>query len=165
MQRRTLLCTVAAGALLIPAMVSAESATALYQGRTVEVSDTLADPTDLWVPPAELEAINGFVLKPEEACYEDVCIPVKQTEDSEIFVSREARGWFNVSELSRRLGQAEAHDAEHSVWSFGEIPVVQRSYLESAVAPDFELVDRQGETVRLSDFRGKKVLLVTWASW
>ena len=32
-------------------------------------------------------------------------------------------------------------------------------------APDFELKDRDGNVVRLSDFRGKKVLLVTWASW
>ena len=159
------LSMLAVGVLLMPAAVSAESATALYRGRTVEVSETLADPTDLWVPPGELEAINDFVLKPEEACYEDVCIPVRQAEDSEIFVTRQERGWLNVSELSRRLGQAVVQDAEHSVWSFGEIPVVQRTYLESAVAPDFELADRQGKTVRLSDFRGRKVLLLTWASW
>ena len=31
--------------------------------------------------------------------------------------------------------------------------------------PDFALPDRNGKTVRLSDFRGKKVLIVTWASW
>ena len=164
MLHRNLFC-LAAGALLMPATVTAESATALYQGRTVEVSETLADPTDLWVASGELEEINGFVLKPEEACYGDVCIPVRQAEDSEIFVTRQESGWLNVSELSRQLGQAVVQDAEHSVWSFGEIPVVQRSYLESAVAPDFELSDRQGKTVRLSDFHGKKVLLMTWASW
>jgi peroxiredoxin len=27
------------------------------------------------------------------------------------------------------------------------------------------LMGRDGELVRLSDFRGKKVLLLTWASW
>ena len=27
------------------------------------------------------------------------------------------------------------------------------------------LEDREGKTVRLQDFRGKKVLLLTWASW
>ncbi|MCZ6597977.1 MAG: redoxin domain-containing protein [Planctomycetota bacterium] len=33
------------------------------------------------------------------------------------------------------------------------------------LAPDFALPDRHGNLVRLSDFRGKKVLLYTWASW
>lgn len=32
-------------------------------------------------------------------------------------------------------------------------------------APDFELESLDGDTVRLSDFRGKKVFLNFWASW
>ena len=32
-------------------------------------------------------------------------------------------------------------------------------------APDFELSTLDGETVKLSDFRGKKVLLNFWATW
>ena len=35
----------------------------------------------------------------------------------------------------------------------------------AARAPDFVLPDRTGKIVHLSDFRGKKVFLVTWASW
>lgn len=31
--------------------------------------------------------------------------------------------------------------------------------------PDFALPDLDGKTVRLSDFRGKRVALVAWASW
>ena len=33
------------------------------------------------------------------------------------------------------------------------------------LAPDFELETVDGETVKLSDFRGKKVLLNFWATW
>jgi peroxiredoxin len=33
------------------------------------------------------------------------------------------------------------------------------------MAPDFSVPDRKGRPVRLSQFLGKKVLLVTWASW
>jgi len=32
-------------------------------------------------------------------------------------------------------------------------------------APDFELTSLQGDTVRLLDYRGKKVVLFMWASW
>src|SRR5699024_5486469 len=38
--------------------------------------------------------------------------------------------------------------------------------LESGdLAPDFELKTVDGETVKLSDFRGEKVLLNFWATW
>ncbi|WP_153733467.1 peroxiredoxin family protein [Sporosarcina obsidiansis] len=33
------------------------------------------------------------------------------------------------------------------------------------LAPDFELTTLTGETVKLSDYRGKKVMLNFWASW
>jgi len=45
------------------------------------------------------------------------------------------------------------------------MPVTRQSFLRGGEAPDFELMGRDGELVRLSDFRGKKVLLLTWASW
>jgi len=56
-------------------------------------------------------------------------------------------------------------DHDHRVWSFGEIPVTRTRFLRSAMAPDFALPNREGDVVRLTDFRGKKVLIVTWASW
>jgi peroxiredoxin len=40
--------------------------------------------------------------------------------------------------------------------AFGKIP---------AKAPDFALQDGQGQTVKLSDYRGKVVLVNFWASW
>ena len=139
--------------------------TVLFDDTVVPVDQTLADPNDLWVLPADLTRINGFELKPEGACLDTFCVPVRQDEDSAMFVTRAGQGWFNVTELARRLQQAYAVDHERQVWSFGQIPLTRQSFLLSAIAPDFTLADRQGNLVSLSDFHGKKVLLVTWASW
>jgi len=139
--------------------------TVLFDDAVVRVDRTLADPNDLWVLPADLTRINGFELKPEGACLDTFCVPVRQDEDSAMFVTRAGQGWFNVTELARRLQQAYAVDHDRQVWSFGQIPVIRQSFLQSAVAPDFTLLDRQGTPVSLSDFRGKKVLILTWASW
>jgi peroxiredoxin len=34
-----------------------------------------------------------------------------------------------------------------------------------AIAPDFELTNSQGDTIRLSDYRGQTVVLNFWATW
>ena len=143
----------------------ARPTTVLHEGRTITINETLASPTDLWVSPADLTRINGFVLKPEGACLDEICIPILQIGDSDEFVTRLGKKWFNVSSLARKLNQAYAYDAANQVWSFAPMQFVQTSMLSSAVAPDFELKDRDGKTVRLSDYRGKKVMIHTWASW
>ena len=79
--------------------------TVLFNDRTVELEQRLADPNDLWVTPSDLTRINNFVLKPEGACLDDLCIPVLQDEDSALLVTRQSRKWFNVSELARVLRQ------------------------------------------------------------
>lgn len=151
--------------LMSASIASAEPTTVLYQGKTIGVEETLSSPTDLWVSPADLTRVNGFVLKPEGACLDDLCIPIKQDEDSDLFVKRTGMSWVNVTGLAQIVNQAYAYDADSRVWSFAPIPQNQSSYLESAVAPDFELQDRDGKTVHLSDYRGKKVMIHTWASW
>jgi hypothetical protein len=160
-------------ALLLAAIVTTpgcarmdpEAVTVLYADHVVVVEDTLADPSDLWVTPEDLTRINGFELKPEGACLDTLCIPVNQTEDSDIVVNRAGQSWFSLTAFARKLNQAYGVDRTHRIWSFSEVPILRSAFLDNAVAPDFELPDRQGNSVRLSDFRGKKVLLLTWASW
>ncbi len=139
--------------------------TVLYDDQVIDIERTLADPNDLWVVPEDLPRVNRFELKPEGACLDELCVPVVQDRDSEMFVTRGGQPWFNVTALARRLEQAYVADHDRGIWSFGQIPVTRTGFLGSAIAPDFELPNRQGTMVRLSDFRGKKVLVVTWASW
>lgn len=161
---RRVLAATALLALSSAGAAQADGATALFQGRTTQVEQTLADPNDLWVSPADLARINGFEMKPEGLCYDQICIPVRPGDDS-LVLERDGATWVNVTELARKLGQAFVADHDKRVWSFGPVPATMDATLGSAIAPDFEITDRYGKTVKLSDFRGKKVLLLTWASW
>lgn len=144
---------------------AAQSAVVLHQGNAIELSATLADINDLWVTSDDLTRINGFVLKPEGLCRDEICVPLRQNADSDMYVSRQGKKWINLTGFADKMQQAHVRDVDADVWSFGEMSVARDSFLQSARAPDFELQDRKGRTVRLSDYRGKKVMLVTWASW
>ena len=151
--------------LFLVSLPAFAAVTVLYENRLVVVEETLADPTDLWIRPAELERVNGFVLKPEGACIDDICVPVRQDENSDIFITRAGGSWFNVAELADRLKQPYVVDYDQGVWSFGAIPVQRSSFINAGLAPDFELPDMKGEMHALSDFKGKKIMLLSWASW
>jgi len=153
MQRRQFLIASAGATYALAAPPAAT--TVLYNDRTVKLDQVRPDPKDLWVRAADLPRINEFELKPQGACRADMCIPVPK--------ELKSGPWFNLSGFARRLHQASIH--EPGVWSFGEMPVVRGDFYNSRIAPDFAVPDRKGRTVHLSDFRGKKVLVVTWASW
>ena len=160
MKRREFLWTMSAGTVMLPGMAAAQTgprATVLYDGRAIGLSRVAADAEALWIQKADLPSINGFELKPQGACREEICIPIPRPM---------MRGdQFNLTAFAQRIGQRVVADPGARVWSFGEIPVVRGAFLESRIAPEFSVPDRKGRPVRLSQFRGKKVLVVTWASW
>jgi len=151
--------------VVLLALPASATTVVLYQDKAVTVDQVLGDPNDLWVTPADLTRVNQFTLKPEGACLDDLCVPVKQDSDSAIFVTRSGQRWFNVSELARRLNQAYVFDHAAAVWSFGDIPATRDNALRTGMAPDFEITDRTGKPIKLSAYKDKKVILLTWASW
>jgi hypothetical protein len=155
MKRREFLLVSTSAAAAFAAPSTSTTATVLYNDHAVKLDKTRPDVSDLWVRTADLPRINEFELKPQGACRADMCIPISK--------NLKAGEWFNLTGFARKLGETVVADS--GVWSFGEIPVVRGNFYNSRVAPDFAAPDRKGRVVHLSDFRGKKVLVITWASW
>jgi hypothetical protein len=136
------------------------SATVLYQGKAVTLSQTGRGP-GLLIRPEDLVRVNGFEVKPEGVCFADMCIPMNDT----LLVEQNGMRWFDLTAFADLLGQPYVADEQSRVWSFAEIPAKRERTLLNALAPEFEVKDRQGKVIRLADFRGKKALIVTWSSW
>jgi len=69
----------------------------------------------------------------------------------------------DLGAAAEALGMPLVHDAENALWALGAR--AGGHALETAVAPDFELPDADGQPFRLLSLRGQKVVLVAWASW
>ena len=98
----------------------------------------------------EFHAGTGWEIKPQGACKGEVCVPLP--------------GGYELQRTSDRLGMALVSDPAHRVWALGPESLGGHA-LVTAQAPDFELPDLDGHKHRLSDYRGRKVLLASWASW
>jgi len=137
--------------------------TVLAGEKNLVIEQAAIDGGELLVPVDQVTAITGFELKPQGLCAGEVCIPMPA---SEAWVSeRHGTKLFNASRFAKRVDQAFVADKELKVWSFTPVPRPETSPLLAGEASDFALQDRDGRTVRLSDFRVKKVLVLTWASW
>jgi hypothetical protein len=135
-------------------------ATLLQAGRD-PVDEGEAGLDGFWVPLDLLERATGWELKPEGACFGDLCVILPQDRTADFVRDRS----FNIVELARFLGQpAEYHEASRT-WAIGESAAARSSALHSLEAPDFTLPDLDGRLHSLSDYRGRKVFLVSWASW
>ena len=105
------------------------------------------------VPIAEFERQTGWSIEPEGACKDGRCLPLPEPPSDTI----------DLPVIAEHLNMPLITDDQAGLWCLG--PEGGGRALTSAVAPEIELPDWRGETFRLSGLRGKKVLLVAWASW
>ena len=113
--------------------------------------------TSLDVDAGELARRTGWTIKPEGACKGEVCVPLPD--------GPARGGTVDVGALADRLGMPVVHDDAAGLWALGPDTVSGRA-LATAEAPEVVLPDlRTGEPFALSSLRGRKVVMIAWASW
>jgi hypothetical protein len=109
----------------------------------------------LVIPRNEFEQQTGWVLKPEGACKGDRCVPLSSVDPSMDTV--------DIRMLSDALGMPIVHDEAHGLYAVG--PESGGPLLASAECPEIQLPDLDGNEFAISSLRGRKVVIVSWASW
>ena len=99
----------------------------------------------------DLQHLTGWTLKTEGLCRGSVCIPWRSPGEL-----------VELNEVAAALERAFVFDAAGGVAAFAGDPMGSgvRGNID-----ELELPDVNGNVVRGSDFRGKKRVLITWASW
>ena len=153
----------------VPAAAKELRATIVYDDAVTDITSAREEADQLWITTSDLKRATRFEVKPQGVCRDELCFPLPKAK-RDAFIHKDASGsrlsqpWFNMTAFAQLVHQPVAHDAALATWYFG-LRSDQRQQLSSLQAPDFTLPDLQGKAHRLSDFRGKKILLVTWASW
>ena len=128
-------------------------AVVLTDGGEFEVAAT----GGLRVSPGDAEAITGWTLKPEGMCRDERCVPLPAAAVKGRDVDVEA--------FWKKLGGPLIASDGGDVWALGAPAEERNAALEGLQAPDFTLPDVDGAPRTLSELRGRKVFLATWASW
>jgi hypothetical protein len=124
---------------------------------TPTAEHTVAARDGLWMSPKDAETVTGWTLKPEGMCRADACVPLPGSalKPNEV----------DVAAFWHKLGGPVIASDQRDVWALGAPADERNAALAGLAAPDFTLPDVNGVPRTLSQLRGKKVFLATWASW
>ena len=111
------------------------------------------------VEPDALSSAVGWTLKPEGLCRDDQCVLVG--DGSAIRVG----GKLDLAMVANAVGQPTVVDPDASIVVLGQPNATRRAALQERQAPDFTLADLDGVERGLSDYAGRKRLLVAFSSW
>lgn len=109
--------------------------------------------------PGSLKDALGWEYHDGQLCSDAMCIPI--AEESALVRG----GGIELDAFARALDRPLAVDVEERAACLGASARDRAQALASQHAPDFTLPDLAGRSHSLSEQRGKKILLVAWASW
>lgn len=118
---------------------------------------TVATRDGLWMSANDAERVTGWTLKPEGMCRGDLCVPLP--------AQAVLGGEVDLEAFWKTLGGPVIASDAGEVWALGAPAEERNAALEGLEAPDFTLPDVDGTPRTLSQLRGRKVFLATWASW
>jgi hypothetical protein len=102
---------------------------------------------------AELRHATGWELKPEGLCRDERCVPFATA----------SKDTIELADVAHALGMPLVEEPRAGLWALG--PEAGGKSLATATLPDIELPDLDGRPFRFSSLRGRKALIVAWASW
>ena len=102
----------------------------------------------------EIHRRTGWEIKPQGACRGDECVPLSGID---------ASAPVDIADFAKAMSMPLVHDEAFAIWALGRRSA--GSVLESAALPRVVLDDFGGGAFDLASLRGRKVLLVAWASW
>ena len=129
------------------------------------LGDEVATATGEWadgrplVEPDALSAAVGWTLKPEGLCRDDQCVLVG--DGSSIRVGDK----LDLAAVANAVDQPTVVDPDAGIVVLGQPNATRQAALRDRVAPDLTLADLDGADHSLSDYTGKKRLLVAFSSW
>ena len=127
------------------------------QGRESTVDAVLSDGRIL-VGNDDVLRATGWERKPEGICRDELCVPLRDG-------AAHTADRIELNAFAAALRRPLAVDVEAGAAFLGTAAAERAEQLHSLRAPDFSLPDLDGHMHTLSAQRGKKVLLVVYASW
>lgn len=127
-------------------------------GRPIDVPATIAGDR-VWLSVETVKRALGWELKPEGLCRGDVCVPLR------VRAAVVGSDGIDLAGLAASLQRPLALDLAERAAYLGVGAPERGAALATLEAPDFALLDLHGRQHSLSEHRGKKVLLVAYASW
>ena len=132
--------------------------TIIDAGREVDVPAQVEGDRVLLSPEALRDAL-GWELHEGTLCNEAMCVPLPAGS------TLAGAGPLDLAEVARVLDRPLALDIAEGAAYVGASARERADALSSLMAPDFTLPDLAGRPHSLAEQRGRKVLLVVWASW
>lgn len=110
----------------------------------------------LRVSATEFSDVTGWDAKPQGMCRGEVCVPAPGALVADT---------VDVAVAAERLGMPIVHDETNGVWALGPATATGRALSTAIARFPSSLIDAMGNAFDFASLRGRRIVMVAWASW